>query len=251
MKALWAALALGLATPALADDYRPVDPENLLVLDTSQGRVIVELRPDIAPLAVAHLKTLVRKGWYDGNQFYRVIRPGFAQTGAKQMGGPYDSGLGAVKGEFSFKPSSPVKEVAGGAGFVGSMAVKVDASGVAWPKFCRGVASTAHYADPNSGDAQIFFVVAPQDQLEHTFTAWGRVLDGQQAIALMHPGEPPPAPDSITKAQIAADIPEAQRPKVSEAPPGTRTFDAAVAAAEKEKGALIDACDVVVPVKVN
>ncbi len=253
MKAMWAGLALLLAVPsvAAADDYHAVDPENLLVLDTTQGRVIVELRPDVAPLTVAHVKALVRKGWYDGDQFYRVVLAAFAQTGAKKLGGPYDSGLGTVKGEFSFKPASPVKDLGGGAGFAGSMAVTVDATGAAWPKFCRGTASLAHYADPDSGDAQVFFVISIQRALEHTFAAWGRVLDGQLAINLMHPGEPPPAPDSITKAQIAADMPEAGRPKLFEASPGTPTFDAAIAKAKEDKGAAFDVCDVQIPVRVS
>jgi peptidylprolyl isomerase len=251
MKVFLACLALILATPALADDFRPVDPENLLVLDTSQGRVLVELRPDIAPLTVAHIKTLVRKGWYDGDQFYRVYLASFAQTGAKKYGGPYDSGLGTVKGEFSFQPASPVKPVAGGAGFSGSMAVVPDASGRAWPKFCRGVTALAHYADPDSGDAQVFFIVSQMHALDRTFAAWGRVLAGQSAINLMHAGEPPPAPDTLAKAQIAADMPEAARPKVFAAAPGTPAFDAAIAKAKADKGAAFDACDVEVPVQVN
>lgn len=248
--ALAAALAL-FAAPALADDFHPVDPENLLVLDTSQGRVIVEMRPDMAPLTVAHVKALVRKGWYDGDQFYRVYLAAFAQTGAKKMGGPYDSGLGTVKGEFSFTPATPVKDVIPGQGFSGSMAVVPDASGKAWPKFCRGVASLAHYADPDSGDAQIFLIVSQQHALDKTFAAWGRVLSGQSAVNLMHPGEPPPAPDTISRAQIAADMPEAARPKVFEAAPGTPTFDAAIARARDDKGAAFDACDVEIPVRVN
>jgi peptidylprolyl isomerase len=251
MRALVCAAALALfAAPALAQDFHPVDPENLLVIDTSKGRVIVELRPDIAPNHVARIKALVRKGYYDDDAFYRVV-PGFVvQTGTKAAGGNPTSGLGPIKAELSFHPSTPIKPLAMGAGFSGDMPAAVDADGTAWPKFCPGTASIGHYDDVNSADAQIFFLTGPANNLDRTFTAWGRVVAGQDVLKAMAPGEPPAAPDRLTKAHIAADMPEADRPKVSIADPSSPTFDAAVEKAE-DAGYLENICSVVPPVEVK
>ncbi|HWE44608.1 MAG TPA: peptidylprolyl isomerase [Caulobacteraceae bacterium] len=252
-RALVAAAVLSLAAaPAFADDFHPVDPDNLLVVDTSKGRVIVELRPDIAPNHVARVKALVRKGYFDDDVFYRV-QPNFVvQTGTKTVGGDNTSGMGTLKAEFSFHPAAPIKPVVLGAGFSGGMPVAVDADGTAWPKFCPGTASTAHYDDPNSADSQIFFLTGPALSLDRTFTAWGRVVAGQDVLRQMAPGEPPPAPDHLIKAHIASELPEAERPKVLVADPGTPTFQAAIEKAEQTNGGYLDnICLVVPPVEVK
>ena len=246
---LAAAVAL-LAAPAFAQDFHPVDPDNLLVLDTSKGRVIIELRPDIAPNHVARVKALVRKGFYDDDPFYRVISGFVVQTGT-HPGTDGSSGLGKIKAELSFKPARPIEPLVLGAGFSGDMAAAVGGGGEAWPKFCPGIASLAHWDDPDSGDAQIFFLTGPALSLDRTFTAWGRVVAGQDVLKAMAAGEPPAAPDHLTKAHIASDLPEAARPKVSEADPSSAPFKAAVAAAHKRDGDFFNICDVVVPVEVK
>jgi peptidylprolyl isomerase len=246
----FATVALG--APALADDFHPVDPENLLVLDTTKGQVIIELRPDIAPRHVERIRTLVRKGYYDSDVFYRVIPNFMDQTGEKEVNGASASGLGPMSGEFSFKPQQPVENVALNSGFSGDMAVAVDADGRAWPKFCTGVAGFGHYADqPDTADSQIFFMTVSQVYLDRNYTAWGRVISGQPALNAIAPGEPPPVPDRITKARIAADIPEAQRPKVSEADPSTVTFKAAISEVRDKEGDYFNICDVKPPVQIR
>ena len=253
MRALAIAAAIGamFAAPAYAQDYHPVDPDNLLVLDTSRGRVIVELRPDIAPNQVARLKALVRKGFYDDDVFYRVLPNFVVQTGAKTPDGSGASGLGPIKAELSFRPATPVQVLALGAGFSGDMAVAMDIDGTAWPKFCSGVASLAHYDDPNTGDAQIFMVTGPAFNLERTFTAWGRVVAGLDVLKTITAGEPPPSPDHLTKARIASDMPEAERPKVAIADPASPAFKAAIDKAKATGGGFLNVCDVVVPVEVK
>jgi peptidylprolyl isomerase len=250
LAALAAAFAL-CAAPALAQDFHPVDPDNLLVLDTSKGRVIVEMRPDIAPGHVARIKALARKGYYDNDVFYRVV-PGFmVQTGEKTVGGDPASGMGTLKAEFSFKPTAPIAPVVLGAGFAGDMAAAADPDGRAWPKFCEGVASTAHYNDPDSGDGQIFLMIGAQNYLDRTFTAWGRVVAGEDLLKTFAPGEPPASPDKLIKARIASDMPESERPKVSVADPSSAAFKAAVAKAKKEKGDYLSVCDITPPVEVK
>ena len=246
--ALAAALAL-FAAPAFAQDFHPVDADNMLVLDTSNGRVIIELRPDIAPNHVARVKALVRKGFYDDNPFYRVVPNFVVQTGTR-AGTDGSSGLGKIKAELSFKPATPIQSLLLGSGFSGDMAAAVSGAD-AWPKFCPGVASTAHWDDPDTGDAQIFFLTGPANNLERTFTAWGRVVAGQDALKAMAAGEPPASPDHLTKAHIASDLPEAARPKVSIADPSSPTFKAAVEKAITTSGNMFGVCDVVVPVEVK
>lgn len=252
MATAFAALTIAaVAAPALAEDYHPVDPENLWVLDTSKGRVIVELRPDIAPLSVARVKALTRKGYFDDDVFYRVI-PGFmAQSGAKTVGGESASGMGTVKGEFTFTPTAPVAPISFGAGYFGDMAVLVGPDGKAIPRFCQGVASFAHYDDPNSADSQFFLMTARYPSLEGKFAAWGRIVAGQDAVNAIAPGQPPAAPDKILKARIAADIPVGERPQVSIADPASKDFQTAIKKSQKAGGDSFDVCDVTPPVVVK
>ena len=238
------------AARALAQDFHPVDPDNLLVLDTSKGRVIVEMRPDVAPAHVARIKALVRKGFFNDDLFYRVVAGFVVQTG-RNATNDGSSGLGPIKAELNFHPTTPVQPLAMGAGFSGDMPVAADADGSAWPKFCAGMASLAHYDDVNSGDAQIFMLTGPAANLDRTFTAWGRVVAGEDTLKAMAAGEPPAAPDHLIKAHIASDLPEADRPKVSIADPASPTFKAAIDKAKAAAGGMFGVCDVVPPVEVK
>jgi peptidylprolyl isomerase len=101
--------------------------------------------------------------------------------------------------------------------FLGSLPVapsRSDRVGQAWTAFCPGVAGVAHGDDLNSGESQIFFLMVHADNLEATFTAWGRVLVGAEVLPTLAPGEPPAAPDRVITARIAADLPAAERPSV-------------------------------------
>lgn len=253
--ALLLALAL-VAGPAAAQTapapaLTPVDPENLVVFDTTKGRVIVELQPAIAPLHVERTRKLVRKHYYDDNVFYRVLAGDFAQTGEKQVGGDPTSGEGTIKSEAAFVPATPPAAVNPKSGFVGDMPVLIDPDGKAYVRYCPGMAATAQYEAPDSGDAQIFLTMAPAARLERVFTAWGKVVVGQEALKAMAPGEPPAQPDRILKARIAADIPTAERPKVFTAAQGTPAFDAAMAKAREDWGPALQVCMVKLPVEVR
>jgi peptidylprolyl isomerase len=253
-RVLIAALALLLAAPAAAQtppQLAPVDPENLLVIDTSKGRIIVELRPDIAPGHVARIRKLARKHYYDDNLFYRVIAGAFAQTGEKTIPGDPVSGEGLLKAELAFTPASPPSMVEAKAGFVGDMPVTLDADGKAYVRYCPGMAAMAHYDSPDTGDSQFFLTVTQTPYLERQFTAWGKILVGVDVIKALAPGEPPAAPDKMLKMRIASDIPVAERPKVSIAIPGTAGFDAAMAKGKKDWGAALNVCWVNLPVEVK
>jgi peptidylprolyl isomerase len=151
------------------------DPENTLYLDLSYGRVVIELRPDLAPKHVARIKELTRKGFYNGLKFHRVIDGFMAQTGDPDGRGTGGSGT-KIPAEFSREP------------------------------FVRGTLGMARTNDPNSADSQFFIMFAPGAFLDGKYTVWGKVTAGMEFVDKIKKGEPPSSPDTIVKMQVAADV---------------------------------------------
>jgi peptidylprolyl isomerase len=221
VRALAAVLALMAAAPAAAQpsvpDWRAPDPENILIIDTTKGRVIVEMRPEIAPQAVGRIKALARRGYYDGAQFYRVERGYMAQGGDKGAR-TFRSDLPDLKAEFTFRRTEALPFISirttpsGEAGFVGATPVRIGADGVGHVNYCPGVAAMAHYAGADSANSQFFLMTGPAPQLEKTFTAWGRVVAGLAAVKALNTGNPPASPDRMTRVRVLADMPQDQRP---------------------------------------
>jgi peptidylprolyl isomerase len=150
------------------------DAENTLILETTQGPVTIELRPDLAPGHVAQIKNLVRKGFYDGIVFHRVIDGFMAQTGCPEGTGMGGSG-NKLKAEFNAEPH------------------------------VRGTVSMARAQDPNSGDSQFFICFDDARFLDKQYTVWGKVTSGMENVDKIKRGEPVKNPDKIVKARIAAD----------------------------------------------
>jgi peptidylprolyl isomerase len=148
--------------------------ENTLILETTQGPVTIEMRPDLAPGHVARIKELVREGFYDGIVFHRVIDGFMAQTGCPHGTGTGGSGK-KLKAEFNKEPH------------------------------VRGTASMARAADPNSGDSQFFICFDDASFLNGQYTVWGKVTDGMENVDKIKRGEPVQNPDKIVKAHMAAD----------------------------------------------
>ena len=150
-----------------------------LYLDLKDGRVVIELRPDLAPKHVARIKELVRKGFYDGLLFHRVI-PGFmAQTGDPQGNGTGGSGV-KLPAEFSAEPH------------------------------VRGTVSMARSRAPDSADSQFFIVFEPAPHLDGQYTVWGKVVDGMEFVDKIKKGSPNDNgsvqnPDRIVRMQLAED----------------------------------------------
>jgi peptidylprolyl isomerase len=148
--------------------------EDRLVLETSKGRVVVAMRPDLAPTHVARIKELVRKGFYDGVVFHRVI-PGFmAQTGDPTGTGTGGSGQ-KLKAEFSRE------------------------------KHVRGTVSMARAQNPDSGDSQFFICFDEAPWLNGQYTVWGNVVEGMENVDKIKTGEPVADPDRIVSARLAAE----------------------------------------------
>ncbi|PCI31744.1 MAG: peptidylprolyl isomerase [Alphaproteobacteria bacterium] len=151
-----------------------MDLENTLYLDLKDGRVTLELYPDVAPKHVARIKELAREGFYDGLKFHRVI-PGFmAQGGDPKGNGTGGSGQN-ISAEFSDK------------------------------SHVRGTASMARSASPDSADSQFFICLAAAPHLNGQYSVWGQVVDGMDHVDALKPGEGAANPDEIIKMQVAAD----------------------------------------------
>ncbi|MBS1183103.1 MAG: ppiA [Proteobacteria bacterium] len=165
-----AATGLVLATGAYA-----ASPDNTLILETSKGKVTIELKPDLAPKHVAQIKTLVGKHFYDGIIFHRVIEGFMAQTGDPTGTGMGGSDLPDIPGEFSKA------------------------------HFGRGAVGMARSQDPNSANSQFFIMFDDGSFLDGQYTVWGEVTDGMDVVDKINRGEPPANPDKIVKARLASD----------------------------------------------
>ncbi len=150
------------------------DPENTLLVETSKGPVVIEMRPDLAPVHVKRIKELARQGFYDGVKFHRVIDGFMAQTGDPQGNGTGGSGQ-KLKAEFSAE------------------------------KHGRGTVSMARAQSPDSGDSQFFICFAEAPHLNRQYTVWGKVIEGMENIDAIQKGEPPKNPDTIVTMRVAAD----------------------------------------------
>ena len=156
-----------------------MDKENTLYIDLKNGRVVIQMRPDLAPNHVAQIKKLTREGKYDGVLFHRVIDGFMAQTGDPT--GTGTGGMGErLQSEFSQEPHG------------------------------RGSVSMARTNDPHSARSQFFIVFKDSNFLDGQYTVWGKVVSGMEFVDQIKKGAPgsgsvnPPA-DRMLKVQVAAD----------------------------------------------
>ena len=170
LTALFVLLAMPGSSSALT-----LDPENTIYLDLKDGRVVIRLRPDLAPTHVAHIKKLTREGFYDGIVFHRVIEGFMAQTGDPTGTGTGGSKYPDLKAEFNHMP------------------------------FVRGTLGMARSSSPDSANSQFFICYADARFLDRQYTAWGEVVEGMEFVDKIKRGEPVPNPDKIVKMQVAAD----------------------------------------------
>ncbi|MDX2223905.1 MAG: peptidylprolyl isomerase [Rhodospirillaceae bacterium] len=180
--AIGVALGIGLAVAQTASppSTGKLDVENTLYLDLDYGRVVIKLRPDLAPQHVARIKELTRRGFYDGLVFHRVIDGFMAQTGDPEGDGTGGSGQN-IPAEFN-------------AG-----------------KHTRGAVSMARASNINSADSQFFIVLADSPHLNGQYTYWGEVVSGMEFVDQIRKGNPArngsvPYPDRIIRMQVAADV---------------------------------------------
>ncbi len=226
------AFAMIAAKPAPVPEKPPIsmvapaevaaDPANRWTLELSNGgRVVIQLRPDIAPQHVYRIQQLTVAGFYDGLIFHRVI-PGFMAQGGDPMGtGEGGSKLPDVPAEFSDFPH------------------------------VRGVASMARAESVDSANSQFFIMLAPRFVLDHKYSAFGRVIEGMATVDGIAVGEPPAAPTKIVRATIGGPLPappvvtaaapapaeSAAAPQTEAAPSGPPATPAETAPAAPEQAA--------------
>ncbi len=175
--ALVASLVPAFAASATAQGLPAgADPQNTLIIDTTKGRVVVKLRPDIAPQHVARMKQLAREKFYDNVPFHRVISGFMAQTGDGARGnGTGGSKYPDLKAEFSNVP------------------------------FTRGIVGMARATDPNSANSQFFIMYDDGSFLNGKYTVVGQVLSGMDVVDKIKKGEPVQDPDRMVTVRVAAD----------------------------------------------
>jgi peptidylprolyl isomerase len=252
----------------MESDWIKVDPDNLLVIDTSRGRVLAELYPQVAPLTVERIKTLTRQHFYDGLTFFRVIDGFMAQTGDPQNTGGGGSTLPNVPGEFMFPrgadfPIVPItQEGATMTGLSGAMSVgsqsdalmSVSASGKvkAWGMFCSGTLGMARADDPDSANSQFFLNRNPSPSLDRKYTAFGRVLTGIEYVRLIKAGEPVAAPqDRLIRVRLANDLPEGEKVALSRLNVESALYRRLTADMKDRKGSDFNICDMDVLTRPN
>ena len=152
------------------------DPENTLIMETTKGKVVIALRPDLAPKHVERIKKLAREGFYDGIVFHRVIDGFMAQTGCPQGTGTGGSDYPNLPAEFNAE------------------------------KHVRGVCSMARSQNPNSANSQFFICFDDATFLDKQYTVWGKVIEGMDNVDKIKRGEPVQNPDKIKSLKVAADV---------------------------------------------
>jgi peptidylprolyl isomerase len=151
------------------------DPGNTLIMDMTHGRVVIAMRPDLAPKHVARIKELAREKFYDGVVFHRVIEGFMAQTGDPTGTGAGGSGR-KLTAEFNGEPH------------------------------VRGTCSMARAQAPNSADSQFFICFDEASFLDRQYTVWGQVIEGMEHVDKIKRGEPVKNPDKILTLRVAADV---------------------------------------------
>lgn len=263
-RVVFAALAaLGLMGAAPAG-WRAPDPENLLLVDTTKGRIVVEMRPELAPQSVARVKLLAREGVYDGLLFHRVIDGFVAQTGNPNNRDGGTSRHPDLPPEFQFRipeerASLLVARSDGREGLVGSTPIAaVSAAEQArspdqrlrgWGAYCAGVVGMGRQADPATANSEIFFMREPARRLDHEYAVWGRVIVGLEAVRALAVGEPPATPDRMLRVRVAADLPPAERPQLLVEDERSAAFQARAEALKADRGAAFTICDLEVRVR--
>jgi peptidylprolyl isomerase len=178
IRALALIVAFFAVAPAMAQSLPSgLDKQNAIVIDTTKGRIVIKLRPDIAPKHAERIKLLAREGYYNNVPFHRVIDGFMAQTGdGKNFNGTGGSKYPNLQAEFSNVP------------------------------YTRGIVGMARTSDPNSANSQFFIMFAEGSSLNGKYTVIGEVVQGMDVVDKLKRGEPVADPDKMVKVQVAADM---------------------------------------------
>ncbi len=252
------------------DAWRSLDPQNTVVMELPNGEVIIELRPDLAPVTATRIRELVSEKFYDGLKFHRVIQGFVAQGGDPKGDGTGGSTKPDIVGEFT-KNVDLVEDfteigrdrVAARVGYVNGMPVAAQPNSLGsflangevklWGIHCPGTLSMARATNPNSGNSQFFFVIGDARQgLDTRYTAWGWAVHGFRHSKRISRGEPPERPTPILRMRLASQIPEEERQDIKVFDTNRPEFLEYLKALGKVKDGLVgDMCDIKVPTKID
>jgi len=256
------------------DAWRDVDPENLVLIDTAYGVIGVELYPEIAPNHTARIKALARSKFYDDVPFHRVIEGFMNQTGDGTNGdGTGDSELEDLSPEFTFRRTTKMNVALAGKRIIGDKVQPVgfykalpvttqpiaqafltkDGKVAANALHCKGVTSMARTNDPNTANSQFFLMRDTSESLDRQYSVWGNTVMGFEFVEKPKVGSVGEdagfVPDRMNTVRVAADLPEADRPKVQVMKTDGPAFKAFLETQRKGTGKFPDICDIKVPTR--
>jgi peptidylprolyl isomerase len=258
---------------AAVAEWRAVPAANLLVIDTTKGRILVELAPEVAPLHVERMRLLARNGFFDGLTWHRVIDGFMAQTGDPLGTGEGQSAYPDLKGEFTFRrdPAMPFASAASpmGAevGFLHSLPIQTQPDALfattgdgkvhGWGLYCPGVVGQARDEGNDTGNSQFFVMRQAYPALDKRYTIWGMTVAGLDVVRALQVGDgdngmmAQAQPDRMTRVRVASDLAEAERPTVQILATDSPRFQALVRDVRTARGADFSICDVNLPVQVG
>lgn len=265
-----------------ADDsaWRTVPQDRLMYIDTTHGRVVVELFDEIAPRHTAQIKALSKDGFYDLVTFHRVIDGFMNQTGDPTGTGTGDSDLPDIEAEFTFRRPSDMKITLmdkrlidegnsnGGTidvGFYNGLPVATqpamqaaltkDGKVKAWGLHCEGVASMARSGNPNSGNSQFFLMRGPANFLDQKYSIWGNTVYGKDILTKIKVGTKGETmdfvPDQMLKVRMGDDVPAAEQLNIQVLKTDGAAFKAFLGTVKAPSGQYPDICEVTVPTRVQ
>ncbi|MES3023677.1 MAG: peptidylprolyl isomerase [Pseudomonadota bacterium] len=241
--------------------WRSLDPENTLVIDTTKGRLIIEMRPEMAPKSVERVKMLAREKIYNGLQFHRVIADFVAQTGNPNNKDGGKTAYPNLAPEMKFKHQRNPSEVwaskasDAASGFLGSVPFQSFPTSAkeqalpAWGAHCAGVMGMGRDKALDSANSEFYFMLGAARDMDRDYTVVGRVVVGMDILRALKQGEPPANPDIMQSARMLADMPAAERPRVSIM--SGKALSEFIDKVRHKIAADFSICDVVVPVRME
>ncbi|MBO9490408.1 peptidylprolyl isomerase [Endozoicomonas sp. G2_1] len=212
-----------------AEKWRPVEAENAVLITLPHGKVVIELTPDFAPKHVAQFKQLIKQGYYQGTNFYRVIDGFVAQAGPSEdkKGKQFSAPVLAMESEWQFDKSWRFTQVqspdlfASVTGFKGGFALGLDdKTNTAWLTHCPGVIAMARGNEADSADGHFYITIGQAPRyLDRIMTIFGRVIYGMEHIQAIRrtaviEGQQAVDPAQFTELsniQLMSDVPPAKR----------------------------------------
>lgn len=261
-------------------DWRTVDPDRLLVIETGRGPIYVELAPEFAPNHVERMRTLAAEGYYRMKVWHRVIDDFMAQGGGALNNPNEAPDKPVLEAEFTTMRGAdtqitelqsrvinpreiPARAMAGfwngmpaGTQPIAQAAIRADGQVESWLLHCPGAAAMARTADPNSARGQFYIVRGDARHLEALYTVWGYTRAGLDIVEALPVGsladDPYFEPDFIRSMTVASDLPPEERLTIDVMDTNSDAFAAYLEAiAEAEGGELPDICGIEVPVRIT